>query len=427
MNQPLTESSLTKSIGKAPRQRSGVIAALDIGTSKIACFIAKSDGLSAPVIQGVGICASAGMRGGEVVDLENLSIAVGKAVEQAEQVAGLAIERVCVSVSGGKQRSIISTRQTDISETVSPRDVARLLRFDNDSTTEEGRTVIHRVPLQYIVDGIKGIRDPVGMRGNELGVEISAITVSSSTLYNLAAVVERNHLKVDCFCSSAYAAALATLVDDEKDLGAIVIEMGAGITSVAIFMEGRLAYVDSVPVGGANVTSDIARGLSTPLEEAERIKNLHGDVLTAIGDTDQTLVLPKIGEDEHNASQQIEVGLLGEIIRPRIEETFEMLIARIDKARPSIAAGQRVVLTGGGAQIPRLSEFLATLFDHRSIRVGKPIGFVGMADATRGTAFASPAGLLHYAATQHEIEPSIAAAAHHNLFGRIGEWFSNHI
>ena len=425
MNKPLPKAVIRKPL----RQRTGVIAALDIGCSKIACFIASNDGNTGPVIQGLGLYASSGMRNGDVVDLEALSVAVGKAVEQAEQMAGLAIERVCVSLSGGRQKSIIRRHQIDgLDDRISERDMVRVLRMDIDQPEAENRSVIHRMPLQYMVDGVRGIRDPLGMHGNSLGVDMAVITASTSTLRNLTTVVERNHLSLDSFCSSAYAAGLSALVDDEKDLGAMVIEMGAGVTSVGIFMEGHLVYLDSIPVGGLNVTSDIARGLSTPMEEAERIKTLHGSVLTAIGDTDEMIVLPRIGESKDDAAQQIELGLLGEIIRPRVEETFEMLLARMEKAGFSAAAGQRIVLTGGASQIPGLSEFLATLFD-RSVRIGKPIGLVGMADATRGPAFAATAGLLRFSSVEHEMEPRLnkRGASRQNLFWRIGEWFNTHL
>ena len=414
---------------KPPRQRSGIVAGLDIGSSKIACFIASSDGSAGPVIQGIGLHASAGMQKGEVVDLEALGIAVGRAVEQAEGMAGMAIERVCVSLSGGSQQSIIRRHGLETGEgTVTERDVVRVLNMDADRPEAPGRSVVHRIPLQFIVDGVKGVRDPVGMHGGSLGIDFSVVTASTSTLRNLTAAVGRNHLSVDCFCSSAYAAALAALVDDEKNLGAMVIVMGAGVTSVSVFTEGRLVYLDTVPVGGLNATADIARGLSTPMDEAERIKTLHGSVLSAIGDTEETVTLPRIGEAAEYAAQQVELGLLGEIIRPRIEETFEMLMQRMEEAGFRASAGQRIVLTGGASQLSGLDEFLATLFD-RPVRTGTPIGITGIADATRGPAFITTAGLLRFSTVERDLEPRLGtgAASRQSLFWRIGEWFGNNL
>jgi len=422
--------SLRKPVIRKPqRQRSGVLAALDIGSSKIACFIAETNGTTGPVIKGIGQYASAGMRSGEVVDIEALSVAIGKSVEAAEVMAGLPIDRVAVSVRGGTQKSFIRRHLTDVAEAiVSERDMARVLRRDMETPESDGRMVLHRLPLQYMLDGVKGIREPLGMRGRTLGVDLAVVTVAESTIANLTTVVERNHLEVECFGASTYMSALSSLVEDEKDLGATVIDMGAGATGLAVFMDGSLVYLDQVPIGGNHVTSDIARGLSTPTEEAERIKNLHGSVLAAIGDTDQLLTLPLIGEKTRETAQQVELGLLGEIIRPRIEETFEMLLRRLEAAGFGAAAGQRVILTGGAAQLPGITEFVTTLFG-RAVRVGKPIGLVGMADATRGPSFSTTAGLLRYTSVEHEREPHLETLreTRSGMFGRIGEWFSNHI
>lgn len=414
---------------KPSKQRSKVIAGLDIGTNKVACFIAQNDGQAGPVVTGSGQYASAGMRSGEVVDLESLRDAVGEAVGSAERMSGLEIERLAVSISGGNQKSIMQKEQISIPEgRVSERDIARLLRKAMQKDVEEGRSVLHRMPLQYTLDGVRGIRDPFGMQGQVLSVDMVVITCATSTLENLKTVVEMNHLQVECFVSSAYASGLTALVEDEKDLGATIIEMGAGITSIAIFMEGHLVYVNSVPLGGAHVTSDIARIVSTPMEEAERIKTLHGSVLTALGDSDKLITLPQIGDEMNQNPQQIDTGLLGEIIRPRIEEIFELLLKPLEQSGFNAAAGQRVVLTGGAAQITGIEDYLNTLFG-RSVRIGKPMGMAGMADATRGPAFATTAGLLRFVSVEFEREPrpETTAPRKAGVFGRIGEWFNDHI
>ena len=193
-------------------------------------------------------------------------------------------------------------------------------------------------------------------------------------------------------------------------------------------MEGHIVYIDSIPVGGHHVTSDIARGLSTPLEEAERTKSLHGSVLAAIGDTDQMITLPMVGEDPLENPQQIELGLLGEIIRPRIEEIFEMLSKRLEINGFANAAGQRVVLVGGASQMPGMTDYVATMFG-RAVRNGKPLGIVGMADATRGPAFSAAAGLLRFAAVEQQFEPRRVSDRHDRsgMISRITQWFNTHI
>ena len=416
-------------ISKPSRQRSGVIAALDIGTSKIACLIAENNGKAGIVVKGIGQHASHGMKNGEVVDIEALSVAVGKTIEAAENMAGVTIDRVCVSITGGAQLSVLRRHETEVaSDEVTSRDIARVHRMDIDTIEDEGRIVLHRMPLQYILDGVKGIRDPLTMRGLKLAVDMTVVTASTGTVNNLKTVVERNHVMVERFASSPYVAGLSSLVEDEKDLGVTVIEMGAGITAISIFMEGHLVYIDSIPVGGHHITADIARGLSTPLDEAERIKNLHGSVLSAIGDTDHYITLPMIGEDTNDTPQQVELGLLGEIIRPRVEEIFEFLIKRLEQRGFAAAAGQRVVLVGGGAELQRMTEYVATIFS-RAVRIGKPIGITGMADATRGPAFSCAAGLLRFVSFVEEIEPRREQdkGEGSGVFSRITNWFSSHI
>ena len=411
------------------KQRNSVIAALDIGSAKIACLIAETDRETGPVVKGIGQHASHGMRNGEVVDIEALSVAVGKTIEAAENMAGLQVDKVWVSVSGGTQLSVLRRHETEVaSGEVSARDIARVHRLDLDVVEAEGRVVLHRLPVQYILDGVKGIRDPLNMRGRKLGADMAVITASEGTISNLRTVVERNHLTVERFASSTYVAGLSSLVEDEKDLGATVIEMGAGVTGLSIFMEGHLIYVDAIPVGGHHVTSDIARGLSTPLEEAERIKSLHGSVLSAMGDTDQHITLPMIGEDAHDAAQQVELGLLGEIIRPRIEEIFELLLRRLEESGFAAAAGQRIMLAGGAAQLPGMVEYVSTVFG-KAVRIGKPLGIVGLADATRGPAFSAATGLLRFASVEQEFEPRREQSNRQKggMFGKVMDWFNNHI
>jgi cell division protein FtsA len=419
-----------KSIYRKPsKQRSKVIAGLDIGTNKVACFIAQNDAQAEIVVTGSGQYASAGMRSGEVINLESLRDVVGEAVGSAERMSGLTVERLAVSVSGGNQKSVMLKEEVSIPEgRVSEYDMARLLKQTMEKDVGDGRSVLHRMPLHYTLDGVRGISDPFGMQGEKLGVDMMAITTATSTLDNLKTVVEMNHLEVECFVSSAYASALTTLVEDEKDLGVTLIEMGAGVTSIAVFMDGHLVYLGTVPLGGAHVTADIARIISTPVEEAERIKTLHGSVLTAIGDSDKLITLPQVGDDSNQNPQQIETGLLGEIIRPRIEEIFELLLKPLERSGFSAAAGQRVVLTGGAAQVTSIEEYLNTLFG-RPARIGKPMGMSGMPEPTRGPAFATAAGLLRFISVEFDHEPKPETLIHRKagVFGKIGEWFDEHI
>ncbi len=419
---------------KKQRQRYGTIAALDVGSSKIACLIAENDGSTAPIIKGIAQHASNGMRRGEVVNIEELSRTIGKTIEMAENMAGITIEEIFVGLAGGQQKSNLRHHNTEITNgEVTDSDIAKLHRMDIDAETNNDRIILHRLPIQYTLDGVRGIHEPIAMYGRKLGVDFAAITASKGTIDNLTTAIERNHVRVEAFASNTYLAGLACLVEDEKDLGATVIEMGAEVTSIGIFMEGCLVYVDSIPIGGQHVTSDIARGLSTPMDEAERIKTLHGSVLANVGNISSItgsghIILPSIGDLANEAPREVEMSLLGEIIKPRIEEIFEMLETRMRKNGFANTAGQRILLTGGSVQMAGMKDYAASQMG-RSTRIGKPLGLVGLNEVTGTPAFAAAAGLLRFASTEQMTHThySFDAAAKANMFRRITHWFNKHI
>ncbi len=428
--------------GRNQRQRYGTLAALDVGSSKIACLIAESDGATAPIIKGTAQHASNGMKRGEVVNIEKLSRAIGKTIEMAENMAGLTIETVFVGITGGEQKSELRHHETEISNgEVTSNDIARLHRMDIEAKPDDNRTILHRLPIQYTLDGVRGIHEPRAMNGRKLGVDFANISTAKGAIDNLTTAIERNHVSVEAFASNTYLAGLSCLVEDEKDLGATVIEMGAEVTSIGIFMEGCLVYVDAIPIGGQHVTSDIARGLSTPMDEAERIKTLHGSVLAnhsgrenlggiyaSTSNDPRHIVLPSIGDLENEAPREIEMSLLGEIIKPRIDEIFEMLEKRMRKNGFANTAGQRILLTGGAVQMAGMKDYAASQLG-RYTRIGKPLGLVGLNEVASTPAFAAAAGLLRFASTEQitQTHYSFDAANKANMFRRITHWFNRHI
>ncbi len=428
--------------GKNQRQQRGTLAALDVGSSKIACLIAESDGATAPIIKGTAQHASKGMRRGEVVNIEELSRTIGKTIEMAENMAGLTIDAVYVGLAGGEQKSILRHHETELANgEVTEQDIARLHKMDTEAEINNDRITLHRLPIQYTLDNVRGIHEPIAMSGKKIAVDFAAITAAKGTIDNITTAIERNHVKAKIFASNTYLAGLACLVEDEKDLGATVIEMGAEVTSIGIFMEGCLVYVDSIPIGGQYVTSDIARGLSTPMDEAERIKTLHGSVLgnpeiiggvgggiyaNSIGGSH--IILPSIGDLANEAPREIEMSLLGEIIKPRIEEIFEMLEKRMRKNGFANTAGQRILLTGGATQMAGMKDYAANQMG-RSTRIGKPLGLVGLNETTGTPAFAAAAGLLRFASTEQTTQThyNFDTGEKANMLRRITHWFNKHI
>lgn len=409
-----------------PRPRNGLIAALDVGTSKVCCFIARVQDEGAIKIIGIGHQLSRGMRAGLVVDMEAAESQVRQAVEAAEDMAGERIGQVLISFSAGQPMS----RHVDIDVSVAGHevgeaDIRRMLDHARQQPAESAdRELVHCIPLGFRLDGSDGIRDPRGMFGEKLGVGVHLVSAATGALKNLSTVVARGHLDIESMVVAPYAAGLATLVDDEKDLGATVIDMGGGTTTIAVFLNGEVIHIDSLPVGGGHVTNDIARGLSTPLAQAERLKTLYGSCMPSASDDREMLRVPLVGEEEDQAPAQMPRSMLVQIVRPRIEETFELVRSHLEAQGMDRVAGRRVVLVGGASQLSGVRELAGMVLD-KQVRMGKPQGFAGLAEAASGPAFAVAAGLLRYGANHLAVSPEMAPKqnmASSGKFGRFGQW-----
>ncbi|MGE0716727.1 MAG: cell division protein FtsA [Alphaproteobacteria bacterium] len=409
---------------KALARQRGPIAALDVGTTKTVCFIAHSDGGQLQ-IGGIGHQASHGMRAGTILDMETVTTSITNAVYAAESMLGDRIRDVFVNVSGGQPTSRIDHVEMALSgREIADSDMRRLHDHGRAVLEPGDRHLLHSIPTSYVVDGNRGIRDPRGMYGERLGVQLHTVTTASSAVRNLALCVNKAQLEIEGLVASPFAAGLACLVEDEMDLGVTVIDMGGGTTSLAVFSDGKVAFTDVVPIGGSHVTNDIARGLSTPTVHAERMKTLYGSAIGSPADERETILVPQVGEDDDQQGNQIPKSFLADIIRPRMEETFEMVRARLEASGLDKVAGRRVVLTGGGSQLPGVRELAGQVLA-KQVRLGRPLRIAGLAEATGGPAFAVCSGLLHYALTQRAEEPlpvRSAKAARKGYVGRFGSW-----
>jgi cell division protein FtsA len=286
--------------------------------------------------------------------------------------------------------------------------------------------VLHSLPVGYSIDGGNGIRDPRGMLGERFGVDMHVATTDLTAARNMMLAVERCHLVVEAMVASPYVAGLAVLADDEADLGAAVVDMGAGTTTTAVFLGGRFVHSDGFALGGHHVTMDIARGLNVRIDDAERIKTLYGSVLVGGSDEHDMVTVAHIGEEARESPQFVSRSALVHIIKPRVEEILEMTRDRL--AASSFAAERRgrVILTGGASQLNGLAELAARIFD-RPVRIGRPLGIGGLPDAAKGAAFAAAAGLLVYPQAAH-LEHFETRGARYLMSGkggylaRVGQW-----
>jgi cell division protein FtsA len=411
------------------RPHGSVIAALDIGTTKVCCFIARVEP-EKPQVIGIGHQISRGLRNGTIVDLEAAGASIVNAVHAAEEMAKETIEQVVTNLSGGfsasriiKAEIGIAGREVGEAELQRVLDQGYLLREPGD------RQIIHSVPVGFSIDDSRGIRDPRGMYGERLGVNMNVVTAGAGGVRNHTAAIGRSHLDVEALVVSPYAAGLSCLVEDEIGLGVTVIDMGGGTTTIGVFFDGNLIFADSVPVGGCHVTNDIARGLSTPVAHAERLKTLFGTAVSASTDEREMIAVPQIGEEEEGHVNHVPKSLLVGIIAPRIEETFELVRNRLEASGFDKIAGRRVVLTGGACQLHGAREFAGLILD-KQVRLGRPQRVAGLAEATGGPAFSAAAGLLHFAMSQRAETPHAARAAAgppNGIIGRLGHWLRENI
>ena len=406
------------------RPRGSLIAALDIGTSKICCFIARV-AAEKPWVLGIGHQISRGVRNGTIVDVEAAGTSVGNAVHAAEEMAGETIEQVVANLSGGFFGSRIVKAEVGIAgREITDAEMQRVLEQGHLMREPGDRHVIHSVPVAFSIDDSPGIRDPRGMFGQRLGVNMHVVTASAAAVRNHGSAIGRSHLDIDALVVSPYAAGLSCLVEDEIALGVTVIDMGGGTTTIGVFFDGNLLHADYVPVGGSHVTSDIARGLSTPVAHAERMKALFGSAISSSTDERETIAVPQVGEEDEGHVNHVPKSLLVGIIAPRIEETFELVRNRLEASGFDKVAGRRVVLTGGACQLHGVREFAGLILD-KQIRIGRPQRVTGLAEATGGPAFSTTVGLLHFALSERaEVVRggSSPLQAPNWLFGRLGHW-----
>lgn len=371
------------------------VCVLDIGSSKVACLIGRQEpGLGIKLL-GCGTSVSGGVKSGAVVDLDAAEIGIRKAVEKAERAAGVSVHGVIVNVG---LRSLASRHiqvQTEFaSGSIADRDLKRVIGSSFTELSQPDYAILHALPRDWEVDGEAGIRDPRGMYGHKLGVAMHFVTVGIGPLRNLAHCIERCHLSLRSVTVSPYAAAQSVLTQDERDLGVTLIDMGAGLTTVSVFRDDALVHVDAVGVGGRNVTSDIARGLNTPFEAAERIKLFYGSALHGSRDDYEQIPCPPVAAMDE--LQHVSRAHLTAIVRARIEETLELVRDRLADAGLDSYSGRQIVLTGGAAKLSGLRELTEVVFSKR-VRIGTPHGIFSLSDMLDAPDYAVATGLLRHA------------------------------
>lgn len=396
----------------------GLVAILDMGTTKMACMVLQFDPLAEENTQfgamtaasggsfrviGVATTRSRGVRFGEISAMEETERAIRTVVQGAQKMANVRVDHVIASLAGANPRSYGVTGQVDLDNgAVTDHDIGGVLAACDIPDYGMGREALHAMPVNFTLDHRSGLTDPRGQTGNGLSVDMHLLTVDTQAIENLLKCIKRCDLELAGIASSSYVSALSCLVEDEQELGAACIDIGGGATSVSVFLKKHMIYGDNVRMGGDLVTSDISKGLQVSYQVAERIKTLHGGVVaTSMDDRELIEVGSDTGDFETDRRTISRSELIG-VMRPRIEEILEEARLRLDASGFEHLPSQRIVLTGGASQVPGL-EGLASKILGQNVRLGRPMRVQGLPQAATGPAFSSAIGLaLHAAHPQDE-------------------------
>jgi cell division protein FtsA len=381
----------------ARHHRSGPFGVVDIGTTKIACMIGRVESDGSLRVLGFGWQKGRGLNSGDITDLYAAEKAIRACVGQAEDMADTRLRSVTLNLSCGQPESRLFNVQWPVGgRAVTESDVRGVLNEGRGRAAVDVREPIHVLPLNFAVDATDHVVDPRGLFCSTLNARLHVIDAAATSLRTMESCIHRCDLEIEDLVSAPLAAGLSSLVAEERELGATIIDMGGGTTSMAVYADRQMMHTAQLPIGGLHVTKDLAIGLSTTLIHAERLKTLYGNVESSPDDDREMLPVPLVGEEDHQLAK-VPRSMVVNIIRPRIEETFEYIKDRLDSSGMGRASGNRVVLTGGACQLPGVREMAARMLS-RQVRLGRPAALRGLPELATGPAFSTAAGLLMWAA-----------------------------
>jgi cell division protein FtsA len=404
-----------------------IIVGLDVGTTKVCCVIAEPGATGVLEIIGIGVSPSRGLRKGVVVNIDSTVESIKAAVGEAEQMAGIEVASVVAGVAGGHIKGINSRGVVAVSSRsreVAPADVERALEAAKAINLPPDREIIHVLPQTFIVDDQDGIKEPLGMSGVRLEVEVHVVTGASTSVQNVVRSVNRAGLAVEELVLEPLASAEAVVSAEEKELGILLIDLGGGTTDAALFRDGAAWYTGVLPLGGDHISNDIAVGLRTPTAEAEELKKRHGCALTALVREDEAIEVPSVGGRK---PRQLSRQLLSEIIQPRVEEILTLVARDLARAGLQDVAAAGVVVTGGTSIMHGVPELAEQVFD-LPVRRGLPgavggLEIGGLADVVRSPIYATGVGLAVYGA-QRRTAGYVVEATDGSLGHRLRDWLN---
>lgn len=405
---------MTKSAGDR------MIVGLDIGTSKVVAMVAEIGVEGEPEIIGIGSHRSRGLEKGVVVDIESTVQAIGKAVEEAELMAGCEIHSVYAGIAGSHVRSlnshgIVAIRDREVFQP----DIERVIDAAQAVAIPADQKVLHILPQEYVIDFQGGVKEPLGMSGVRLEAKVHLVTCAVNAIQNIEKCIQRCGLKVEDVILEQLASGYAVLTEDEKNLGVCLVDIGAGTTDIAVFTDGAIRHTAVIPIAGDQVTNDIAMALRTPTPYAEEIKIKYACALASLAKEDETIKVPSVGDrEDRDLSRQT----LGEVVEPRYDELFALVKEELTRSgyEELVAAG--LVLTGGSSSIEGAVDLAEEVF-HKPVSIGRPRSISGLSDIVSNPAYSTAVGLLQYGFQQSRNSFLPADATAGSMMEKVKNWF----
>jgi cell division protein FtsA len=404
------------------RGERNLIVGLDIGTSKIVALVGEVNASNRIEVIGLGSHPSRGLKRGVVVNIETTVQSIQQAIEEAELMAGCQIHSAYTGIAGNHIRSlnshgIVAIRDIEVTQS----DVERVIDAARAVAIPADQKILHVLPQEFIIDHQEGIREPIGMSGVRLEARVHLVTGALSAAQNIQKCVKRCGIEVSDMVLQQLASSYAVLTDDEKELGICLVDIGAGTTDIAVFIEGAIRHTAVIPIAGDQVTNDIAVALRTPTQNAEEIKLKHGCAVVDLAHAEQTVEVPGVGD---RPRRRLTKRALAEVIEPRYEELFRLVQAELRRSgfEENIAAG--IVLTGGAAQIPGALDLAENIF-RIPVRLGIPQGVTGLTEVINNPIYATSVGLL-ILGKHHLLDRSFEVPAENSikdLWGKMKNWF----
>ena len=406
-----------------------ILTVIDIGNSKVSCLIGtpvKNNDVQVKAL-GFGQHASLGISNGQVTDMKEIANSIARAVEGAESMAGFNISKVVCNLTGGRPITKIFRNKLKIENgRVEKDDLFKLFKFKNNYQIDDYEILSSSI-IKYYLDNSAGVDNPIGIFTDTLTSEMNFTYGQKTVIKNLSSAINLCHLSVEKFFISPEASGASTLLHDERNNGAVIIDLGANITSIGVFLNNKIIFSDCIPIGGLHITSDIVKGLGTKSEDAEKVKILHGSTLPHETDEYINLDIPIISDQGDLTIQKIPKAMLTAIIKPRVEEIFELVHERLSQLKHYSNYINKFILCGGGSNLGNIREFAKDYFKS-NVRIGRPIGLIDLPEIVQTPSFACLTGLLIKSLEKEKnFNLQKMEGGIFKYFGRLGDWFDQNL